>query len=446
MSNLTYSVNDKPKTLKEWIGYPLQVVFSCLTATLLITLICWGKDGVISAERLAAGLMAAGFSTLFFLIITKFKAPIIISNSGATAGVVQSTLWTTVGGLALAGPISQSITAVLFGGIAVGIVYCIAAFFVKKFGTNWITKLITPVMSGAIIIIIGIQLGFFVPTYAQINGAPSMLGIGVCFMTLFFIFACVFWGKGYLKRWPILFGVLGSYIICIILSLCGVKGLVNLDNFKNITVITKPDFAFLHFDFKHFDWSVVPQVMLSFGLVSLGALAEHLGDMINASNICEQNFLENPGLHRTLIADGLGSVVGCVVGGMPNTTFSENLGTILISKCASVYVTLVAAIELVLLGLIGPFNTLVVNLPNACFAGASIGCYGIIAASGVNMLIKSGIDFSDDKNIWIFSLMIILGTCGLTVNFGNFSMTGICLAIVCGIIFNVIFCHRKETV
>lgn len=443
MSNLIYGTKSKPATLKEWIGYPLQVVFSCLTATLLITLICWGKDGAISAERLAAGLIAAGVSTLFFLIITKFKAPIVISNSGATAGIVQQTLWQTLGGVALIEPVSQNITAVLFGGLAVGIVYTIAALLVKKFGIVWITKLITPVMSGAIIIIIGIQLGFFVPAYAQINGQTSMLGIGICFMTLFLIFACVFWGCGYLKRWPILFGVLSSYIICILLSLFGVEGLVDLDKFKSMTLITKPDFAFLHFDFKNFDWSVVPQTMLGFGLVSLGALAEHLGDMINASNICEQNFLEDPSLTRTLLGDGWGSVVGCIIGGMPNTTFSENLGTILISKCASVYVTLVAAIELVLLGLIGPFNTLVVNLPNACFAGASIGCYGIIAASGVNMLLKSGVDFGDDKNMWIFSLMIILGTCGLTVNFGSFSMTGICLAIVCGIIFNVIFQKRK---
>lgn len=442
--SLQYNIKDKPNSLKEWVGYPLQVVFSCLTATLLITLICWGgPNGVITAERLAAGLMAAGISTLFFLCITKFRAPIVISNSGATAGIVQSTLWTTVGGIALANPTSQSITAVLFGGIAVGIVYCIAAALVKRFGIGWITKLITPVMSGAIIITIGIQLGFFVPTYAQIGGSYSMLGVGICFMTLFLIFACVFWGRGYFKRWPILFGVIGSYLICILLSLCGVEGLINLDNFKLITALTKPDFAFLHFDFKNFDWSVVPQTMLGFGLVSLGALAEHLGDMINASNICEQDLLSNPGLHRTLVADGLGSVLGCAIGGMPNTTFSENLGTILISRCASVYVTLVAAVELILLGLIGPFNIFVANMPNACFAGASIGCYGIIAASGVNMLIKSGVDFSKNKNLWIFSLMIILGTSGLKVTFGNFTMTGICLAIVGGILFNIIFKEKE---
>ena len=314
---------------------------------------------------------------------------------------------------------------------------------VKKFGVDWITKLITPVMSGAIILIISIQLGFFIPTYAQINGQYSMLGIGVALFSMLLVLLCAFYGKGLMKRWPILFGVLGGYITCIILSLCGVQNLVDLNHFKNIKLFILPDFAFLHISFKNFDWSVVPQIVLSFTLVSLGALAEHLGDIINASNICERDFLEDPSLSRTLLGDGVGSLVGTIIGAQPNTTYTENLSTILISKCASVYVTLLAAIELILLGFFGIFNSFILALPNAVFAGASICCYGMIGASAIKFLKRTEIDFNNEKTIWIFAIMLMVGTSGLAISFGSFSITGICLAIITGIILNLIIREKK---
>ena len=153
MSNLIYGVNDKPKTIKEYLGYSFQVLFSCITATLLIALIC--------NTNLLAGMVAAGISTIFFLCITKFRAPIVISNSGATVSAV-------IGAIALSSAVEKNLLGVIIGGAVIAIIYCIAALLIKKFGIDWITKLITPVMSGAIILIISIQLGFFIPTYAQI--------------------------------------------------------------------------------------------------------------------------------------------------------------------------------------------------------------------------------------------------------------------------------------
>ena len=172
MSDLIYRINDKPKTTKELLGYSLQVMFSCITATLLIALIC--------GTNLTAGLVAAGVSTIFFLCLTKFRAPLIISNSGATVSAV-------IGALALAGPVEKNFLGVIIGGLTIAIIYSIAALLVKKFGVDWITKLITPVMSGAIILIISIQLGFFIPTYAQINGKYSLLGIGIAFLSMLLV-------------------------------------------------------------------------------------------------------------------------------------------------------------------------------------------------------------------------------------------------------------------
>ena len=205
-----------------------------------------------------------------------------------------------------------------------------------------------------------------------------------------------------------------------------------------------PDFAFLHISFTNFDWSVVPQILISFSLVALGALAEHLGDLLNASNICERDFLTDPSLTKTLLGDGWASFIGTIIGGQPNTTYTENLSTILISKCASVYVTLLAAIELIVLGFFGPFSSFILALPNAVFAGASICCYGMIGASAITYLKKTSIDFTDQKTIWIFAIMLMVGTSGLAINYGNFNVTGICLAIIVGIILNVILKEEKN--
>lgn len=429
-SNLIYNINEKPKTIKEFIGYATQVMFSCITATLLIALIC--------GTNLTAGLTAAGISTIFFLFITRFRSPLVISNSGATVSAV-------IGAIALADPVERNFLGVILGGFTIAIIYSIAAILVKKFGVKWITKLITPVMSGAIILIISIQLGFFIPTYAQINGTYSLLGIGIMFITMMLVLISAFYGKGLMKRWPILFGVLGGYIISIILALCGVKNLVDLSHFQNIKLFVIPDFAFMHISFTNFDWSAVPQILISFTLVSLGALAEHLGDVINASNICERDFLTDPGLHRTLFGDGIGSFIGTIIGAQPNTTYTENLSTILISKCASVYVTLLAAIELIVLGFFGPFSSFILALPNAVFAGASICCYGMIGASAIKYLKQTTINFDNQKNMWIFAIMLMVGTSGLAITAGTFNITGICLAIVVGIILNLVL-KNKEAV
>ena len=428
-NGLIYGINDKPKTIKEYLGYSLQVVFSCITATLLICLVC--------GTNLSAGLVSAGICTIFFLCLTKFRAPIVISSSGATTSAV-------IGALALTNPLQQNFLGVVLGGAVIALVYCVAAAFVKKFGVGWITKVITPVMSGAIILIISIQLGFFIPTYAQIGGAYSLLGIGIMFFGMLITLLCAVYGKGCIKNWPILFGVLASYALSLILTLTKVCNLVDLTYFQNMKLFNLPDFAFFHVSFKNFDWSVMPQIFLSFGLVALGALAEHLGDIINASNICGRDFLTDPSLTRTLIGDGVGSLLGTIISNQPNTTYTENLSAILISKCASVCVTLLAAIELILLGFFGPFNAFIMALPNPAFAGASICCYGMIGASAIQLLRQTNIDFSSTKTIWIFAIMLMVGTSGLAINFGSLNISGICLAIITGIILNLILKDKEN--
>lgn len=419
---MLYNINEKPRTVKEWVLYTIQFTFAVLTATVLISTIC--------GTNIAAGMVAAGVSTLVFLCITKFKAPVVISNSGATVSAV-------LGAIALAKPVEDNLLGVVLGGVVIMLIYGIAAYFIKKFGTGWLTKLIPPVISGATIIVIGITLAGFIPTYAQVDGSYSLVGGAVALFTMLIISLCMHYGKGLVKTLPFLVGLLAGYVLSIVLTLCGVAPLVDVSALDFNRIIAVPDFAFLHLNFKTFDWSTLPQIILLFGLVSFAAMTEHIGDMMTASAATQSNLLTNPGLHRTLLGDGVGSFIGTLIGAQPNTTYSEYTSTIVASKVASVYVTFTTACMLILLGIFGPFNQFITSLPNCVFAGVSMVAYGMISMTGLRTILEHKVDFSKNKNIIIFSTMLACGVSGFAVTYGSFNLSGIALAMIVGIILNL---------
>lgn len=426
MSNLIYKVNEKPKTFKEWVMYSIQFTFSVLTATVLISTIC--------GTNIAAGMVAAGISTLVFLCITRFQAPIVISNSGATVSAV-------LGAIALSRSVEQNLLGVVIGGLTIMIIYGAAAFFIKKFGISWLTKLIPPIISGTTILVIGATLAAFIPTYAQVSGSYSLVGCGVAIFTMIVIALCIYYGKGLVSTLPFLIGLCAGYLMSIVLTLTGVAPLIDFAALDFNRIIAVPDFAFLHLDFATFDWSTIPQIVLMFGLVSLAAMTEHIGDMMTASKAAETNLLETPGLHRTLLGDGVGSFIGTLIGAQPNTTYSEYTATITVSKVASVYITFTTACCLILLGIFGPFNQLITSLPNCVFAGVSMVAYGMIAMAGLRTL--QDLDFTENKNIIIFSTMLTCGVSDFAISSGAFNLSGIALAMVVGIILNVILKKKK---
>lgn len=429
MNELIYKINEKPRTAKEWIMYTIQFTFAVLTATVLIATIC--------GTNIAAGMVAAGISTLVFLCITKFKAPVVISNSGATVSAV-------LGAIALSHPVETNLLGVVLGGVTIMIIYSLAAYLIKKFGIGWLTKLIPPIISGTTIIVIGATLAGFIPIYAQVGGSYSLIGGAVAIFTMLVIVMCMHYGKGMIKTLPFLIGLLAGYVVSIILTLLGVAPLVNLAALDFNRIIAMPDFAFLHLNFATFDWSTLPQIILLFGLVSLAAMTEHIGDMMTASAASKSNLLEEPGLHRTLLGDGVGSFIGTLIGAQPNTTYSEYTSTVVISKVASVYVTFTTACALILLGMFGPFNQFITSLPNCVFAGVSMVAYGMIAMAGLRTIIDNHIDFTNNKNIAIFATMLACGVSGFSITAGSFNLSGIALAMVVGIILNLILKDSKR--
>ena len=423
MSNLIYPINQKPATIREWIMYTIQFTFSVLTATVLIATIC--------GTNIAAGMVAAGISTLVFLCITKFRAPIVISNSGATVSAV-------LGAIALSNSVETNLLGVVLGGLTIMIIYGTAAFLIKKFGVTWLTKLIPPIISGSTILVIGCTLAGFIPTYAQVAGGYSLVGGFVALFTMLVIVLCMHYGKGMVRTLPFLIGLVAGYVLSLILTWTGVAPLVNIAALDFNRIITVPDFAFLHLDFAAFDWTTLPQIILMFGLVSLAAMTEHIGDMLTASAASERNLLEDPGLHKTLLGDGVGSFIGTLIGAQPNTTYSEYTSTISVSKVASVYVTFTTACSLILLGIFGPFNQFITSLPNCVFAGVSMVAYGMIALAGVRTIMNGNIDFSNNKNVAIFATMLACGVSGFGITYGSFNLSGIALAMVVGIVLNLI--------
>lgn len=418
----TYSLHEKPRNWKDAVGYTLQFVFAVLTATILIATIC--------GTSIAAGLVAAGIGTLTFLCITGFKAPIVISNSGATVSAV-------IGALALTSTVATNFAGVIIGGAVIAIIYGLAALAIKKFGVTWLQRAIPPLISGTTILIIGVTLAAFIPTYALVGGAYSLWGLLIAGITAVTTMLCMHYGKGLVKTMPFLIGLLVGYACSFILTVTGVAPLVAISALSVSSVFMVPQFAFLNCSFAAFNWATLPQIILSFGMVALAALTEHVGDMTTASAVTGYNLLEEPGLHRTLLGDGLGSLMGTIIGGQPNTTYSEYTSTMAISGVYSTHFTFYTALVLIALGFIAPFNAFLMALPNAVFAGVSIVAYGMIALAGLRTIINGMVDFTRTKNQIIFAAMITTGLSGLAITAGAFHLTGIALAMIVGVILNL---------
>jgi len=285
--------------------------------------------------------------------------------------------------------------------------------------------------------IIGANLATFIPTYAQVGGKYSLWGILVAAITAATVAGCARFGKGIVRTLPFLIGLIVGYIVSFILTLCGVP-LVDMSQLSWQGIFALPDFAFLHLNFANFNWATFPQILLSFGMVSLAAMTEHIGDMTTASAVVGKDLLHEPGLHRTLLGDGVGSLVGCFVGAQPNTTYSEYTSTMAVSGVYSSWFTLYTAIGLILLGFLRPFNQFLLALPNAVFAGVSIFAYGFIGLAGLRTLVNSQIDWSSIKNQLIFAAMLTCGVSGLAITAGAFNLSGIAFAMIVGVLLNVI--------
>lgn len=428
MNGLIYGIKDTPKTIKEWILYSLQQVLAVFVATVLIANIC--------GTPVSSCLLGACLGTLTYQVITKFRSPMFISSSGATCSAV-------IGALILPGVSDKNYLMVAIGGLIIAAIYVIFALIIKFGGIEKINKIFPATVVGSVTMVIGLNLATFLVGYTHDS---NIWEIVIAIIVMLIIAASSHYFKGFMKTIPFLIGLVGGYIISLILTLTKAVDLVSFEAFKNMQWY--PDVTFLKWQGGDFSWSNVVQVVILFSPVAICALLEHYSDHKCLSNIIGTDLTENPGLHRTLIGDGVASALGTAVCGLPNTSYGESIATTGFSKVASVWVITAAAAFLGLLSFVAPVSAFIQTIPSCVFGGCAMILYGFIAASGLKTIIREKVDLENNKNLIIISVILTSGVSGIALNlaFGNvlFSFSGVALSMILGVILNLILKDKKQ--
>ncbi len=437
---LTYGVSDKPSFGKV-VVFALQQLLAILAATIAVPAII--NSGAGSEMSASAALFGAGVGTIVYLLFTKFKSPVFLGSSFAFIGSMLA---------AFAGATSAAAgyAGFILGAFFAGLVYVVIAIIVKAVGVNWVNKLMPAVVIGPTVAIIGLSLAG--------NAVGDVLGNGktastyVCIVcglvTLFVTMICSVFGKKMMKMIPFIIGICAGYVVATIFTLIGnatgndALRVIDFSAFENMKWI--PEFTFM----KAFEGlsSITPAyvgtVAAAYVPVAFVVFAEHIADHKNLSSIIESDLLEEPGLHRTLLGDGVGSMVGAFFGGCPNTTYGESVGCVAISGNASVVTIFTTAIIAIVASFFGPFVTLLATIPSCVMGGVCVALYGFIAVSGLKMIQK--VDLDDNANLFTVSVILIAGIGGFAVSFGSVTITEVACALILGIITNKVLGLKKK--
>ena len=449
---MIYQVDDKPK-FGALLIFALQQLLAIMTATLVVPVII--GNGMSSA----AALFGAGIGTLVYVLFTKKKSPVFLGSSFAFIG----SMFAAFGGAA---SMQIGYAGIIFGAIFAGLVYVLIAIIVKIAGVNWIDKLMPPAVIGSTVAIIGLSLagnavGDMLKGSVVVDGvavASPLITVLCGIITLFVTILCSTYGKKYGRLIPFIFGILAGYAACGIFTIFGYQfnvdalKVLNVEPFKALvadgvtlkTFLSVPEFTFQGAlaGLKDITPSYIGTVAVAYIPVAFVVFAEHLADHKNISSIIEKDLLREPGLHRTLLGDGIGSMVGAFFGGCPNTTYGESVGCVAITKNASVYTIITAAIMAIIIAFISPFIAFVNSIPSCVMGGVCMALYGFIAVSGLKMI--QAVDLNQNKNLFVVSTILISGIGGLTLTFGKVTLTSIACALILGILVNLLVSKAKE--
>ena len=440
---LIYGVKDKPKFGAN-IVFAIQQLLAIMTATLVVPVI------IGNGMQPAAALFGAGIGTLVYGLFTKYSSPVFLGSSFAFLGSMAA---------AFAGGVSVALgyLGLIIGAVLAGLVYVVIAIIVKFVGVAWINKLMPAVVIGPTVAIIGLSLaGNAVGDLSKATGSVVMevpyAAIAVGIVTLLVVAVCATFGKKMARMIPFIIGILAGYALATIFTIIGnVAGIdalkvINFSAFEALvadgvnlnTFISLPQFTFVTAlgGFNEITGSYIATVAVAYVPVAFVVFAEHVADHKNISSIIEKDLLEDPGLSRTLLGDGVGSMAGAIFGGCPNTTYGESVGCVAISGNASVYTIQTAAILSILISFLSPFVAFVNSIPSCVMGGVCMALYGFIAVSGLKML--QPVDLNKNRNLFVASTILIAGIGGLTLNFGKVTITSIACALILGIIVNVV--------
>ena len=469
-NGMLLEVDEAPKKAGKWIILAIQHVLAMFVACVTVPMIVFSGVNVtiggvtqnLASVMIAPTLFSAGIGTIFYLFVTKFKSPMFLASSFAYMAAMSEAIKVD----AQAGQVNLWILPV--GMAMVGVVYCLVALLIKLFGVAWLNKLLPPIVVGPVIMVIGLSLagsaiGNLTGTAA---GAYNWCNIISGLVAMVVTAICAHYGKGTISLIPFVLGMLSGYITGVLFTAIGYYGcssdycrVVNFDPFINLfsnirvqSFLDYPKFLFLAAQSSNvvpLSGSAVGQAALIFIPVSLVTICEHIGDHKNMSGLLQRDLLEEPGLSRTLIGDGVATAISGCLCGAANTTYGENVAVVGVTKIASTKVIFLACIFSMLLGFFSPVMALTQTIPACVTGGVSLILYGFIASSGVKMLIHEKVDMSKTKNIFVSSVILVAGIGGLVFSFGSgevsMSITSVSVAMILGIIMNAILREKKPS-
>ncbi|WP_409305354.1 solute carrier family 23 protein [Peribacillus sp. SCS-155] len=421
--NVVLDIQEVPKPF-QWFTLSLQHLFAMFGATVLVPFLVGLSPSI--------ALISSGLGTLSYLLITKGQIPAYLGSSFAfiaPIGVASQ----------FGGP-----HAAMIGCFFAGIVYGIVALIIKKAGLRWLMNLLPPVVVGPVIIVIGLSLAGTAVNMAMYEnpGAPadklvySTTHFTIALITLAVTIICSVFLKGFLGIIPILIGIIAGYVSAVI------AGIVDFSGIQKASWFALPDFMvpFVTYD-PVFSWEII-FIMVPVAIVTL---SEHIGHQMVLSKVVERNLIEKPGLHRSITGDGVGIMIGSIIGGPPLTSYGENIGVLAITRAFSVYVIGGAAVIATVFGFVGKVAAVISSIPQAVMGGISILLFGIIASSGLRMLIDNKVDFGNNRNLIISSVILVIGIGGAFIKLSDkISLTGMALAAIIGVLLNLGLPGRKK--
>ena len=441
---LIYDINDRPKA-GQVIVFAFQQLLAILAATIAVPSI------VGNGMSQSAALFGAGIGTIVYLLFTKFKSPVFLGSSFAFLGSMFA---------AFAGAVSieAGYAGLIIGAVFAGLVYVLIALIVKAAGVEWVNKLMPAVVIGPTVAIIGLSLAgnavsdaigaANLDNGAYVMNPNSAVNLVCAIITMLTVMICSVFGKKMTRLIPFIIGIGVGYAVAAIITVIGINTgnpdlqIINFSLFANMKWV--PDFTFIAAA-KGFS-AITPQYIATIAVayipVAFVVFAEHIADHKNLSSIVEKDLLKEPGLHRTLLGDGVGSMAGAFFGGCPNTTYGESVGCVAITGNASVITIVVTAIIAIVISFVGPFVTFLATIPGCVMGGVCITLYGFIAVSGLKML--QDVDLGDNRNLFVVSAILIAGIGGMTLKFGSVTLTEIATALILGIVVNLILGRKKK--
>lgn len=402
-------IKDRPQAF-HWVGLSLQHLFTMFGATVLVPILVGIDPGI--------ALVSSGLGTMVYLITTKGKIPAYLGSSFAFIAAMQMLMK------------SDGYPAIAQGAMTTGLVYLIVSLIIKKIGSDWLDKILPPIVVGPVVMVIGLGLTANAANNAMYNNnVYDFKYIAVALITLgLTIFYNMFF-KGFLGLIPILLGIVSGYLVALAF------GIIDLTPIKEAAWFALPNFEV---PFVQYEPKLYLNAITTMAPIAFVTMTEHIGHLMVLNKLTKRNFFQDPGLSKTLMGDGLAQIVAGFVGGPPVTSYGENIGVLAITRVHSVFVIGGAAVFAVALGFVGKLSALILSIPGPVISGISFVLFGVIAASGLKILIDNKINFDKKKNLLIASVILVIGIGGLVFKVGTFELSSMALATVLGIVLNLI--------